>query len=132
MCWSNPSENAWSAITGRALLSVLPAQPAPDPLAPGPFAFADPTRIRRILTDAGWGDIVVEEVRRTLQLGGSTVFEEVVDLSLRIGPAARALAGADDALRVAARTAISDALRPHHSPDGVLLGAACWIVGARS
>ena len=131
VCWAKPSENAWSAVTGRALMAVLPPQPVPDPLAPGPFAFADPERIRQILGDAGWQDIAIEEYRRTLQLGGSTDFDEIVDLSLRIGPASRALLGADDALRSAARDAIVEALRPLHGADGVLLDGVCWIVSAR-
>ena len=33
---------------------------APEPRAPGPFAFADTDYVTSILTDAGFGDIVIE------------------------------------------------------------------------
>lgn len=132
VCWSNPQENAWATVSGRALVAVLPPQPTLDPLAPGPFAFADSARVRQVLTDAGWRDVDIAECRRIVQLGGTTVFEDAVDLSLRIGPTARALAGAENAeLRPAARAAISDALRPYQTADGVMLEGVCWIVRAQ-
>lgn len=129
-CWQKPSLNEWSAITGQALATVLPPQPPVDPLAPGPFAFADPDRIRQVLGNAGWAEVTVEPLESKMQLGGTTDFDEAVDLSLRIGPAYRALK-LFPALHAPARQAIANALAPHYeSGVGLSLAAACWLVSA--
>lgn len=131
VCWQKPADNAWSAVAGRAVMSVLPPQPVPDPLAPGPFAFADPERIRSILTRAGWSNIATDPCVRSLQMGGSANFDEVVDVSMRIGPASRALVGAEPELRSLVVEAIRAALEPHRTPAGVFLSGVCWIATAR-
>src|SRR4029077_14688995 len=70
VCWQALPENAWMAVPMLAALQHLspPAMPAPD--APGPFAFADPARVRRILEGAGFRDVQLEDVRATLTVGG--------------------------------------------------------------
>ena len=54
VCWRAFSENLWMRGPAEAAAAFLPSAPAPDPEAPGPFAFADPSRVRRILEEAGW------------------------------------------------------------------------------
>jgi hypothetical protein len=51
---------------------------------------------------------------------------------MSIGQGARALLGADAATREAARAALEAFFRPHGGPDGVVMGAAIWIVTARA
>ena len=132
VCWQKPSLNDCLSISARALVEVLPPQPPVDPLAPGPFAFADPDRVMSILTDAGWTGVAVQPHEQLLQVGGVTDFDATVELSMRIGPASRALANFPD-LREPARRAIADAFRPHFQPEkGVMLGSAVWVVTARN
>src|SRR5439155_352763 len=77
---------------------TLPPPPAPD--APGPFAFADPERVRGILARAGFGDIVLEELHTTLTLGGGgTVDQAVRFLTEGVGPVSGVLREADPAVR---------------------------------
>ncbi|HEY5006799.1 MAG TPA: class I SAM-dependent methyltransferase, partial [Caulobacteraceae bacterium] len=50
VCWRPFAENPWMTVPLAAAQPFFP-DPAPptDPLAPGPFAFADPERLRAIL-----------------------------------------------------------------------------------
>src|ERR1700753_1453003 len=53
VCWRPAMENEWVSVPLAAAKDLLPAQPPPDPLAPGPFAFADPQRVRDVLGKGG-------------------------------------------------------------------------------
>lgn len=43
--------------------------PRYDPTAPGPFAFADPDRLRSVLAEAGFRELHVEQMEHTWQVG---------------------------------------------------------------
>ena len=131
VCWQKPADNQWSAVPARAVMPLLPAAAPPDPLAPGPFAFADPDRVRAVLEQAGWAAIDVTPLRTDIQLGGTTDFDEAVHLSFTIGPVARAVGELAAEDRPAVLDALRDALRPFHvAGEGCRMGAACWIVTA--
>src|SRR5262249_40712661 len=70
VCWQALPENAWMAVPMLAALQHLPPPPLPGPEAPGPFSFADPARVRRILEGAGFRSVQLEDVRETLTVGG--------------------------------------------------------------
>jgi SAM-dependent methyltransferase len=56
-CWQNVQKNDWVLQPLQAAFEYIPAPPKPDPHAPGPFAFADPERVRSILSASGFVDI---------------------------------------------------------------------------
>ena len=127
-CFRSPAENGWA----RNIAALLPAQPAGDPYAPGPFAFADSERIASILSHAGWADIGFEAVDFDYVAGaGSDPVADAVDFFHAIGPAARAIRLLDGD----ARTGFVDrltALAADHLKDGaVRFEAAAWIVTAK-
>jgi SAM-dependent methyltransferase len=133
VCWQEVARNPWMAVPLRAAAQqvTLPAPPPPD--APGPNSFADPNRVRGILAGAGFGEIAIEPLEGKLAVGGSRAsLEQVVEFALQIGPMARALRDTprDGIPQVAA--AVREALSPHMTPHGVMLGYAAWIVSARS
>jgi SAM-dependent methyltransferase len=131
VCWQKPAANEWSAVPARAALPLLPPAPPPDPLAPGPFAFADPDRVRTILSTGGWADIDVAPVQTTIQLGGTADFDEAVHVSVNVGPMGRAMLGLPEDQRPAVLDAIRNALRPFHvEGEGCRMGAAFWLVTA--
>jgi SAM-dependent methyltransferase len=131
VCWQKPADNGWSAVPARAVMHLLPPTPPPDPLAPGPFAFANPERVRAILAAAGWSDVAVTPLLTTISLGGTPDFEEAVQVSLNVGPVGRAVNALPAEQRPAVLTALRDALRPFHMEgQGCILEAACWIVTA--
>jgi SAM-dependent methyltransferase len=59
VCWRALAENPLDILPLSAAAAHLPPQPADDPHVPGPFAFADPYRVRGILQRAGFEDVVI-------------------------------------------------------------------------
>ena len=57
VCWRTPAENIFMTLPYTAAAAQFPPAPPPTPGAPGPFAFADPDRVRHILSSAGFRDI---------------------------------------------------------------------------
>lgn len=127
-CFRARAENDWA----QALASILPPQPPVDPREPGPFAFAEPSRVEPILSAAGWRAIDFEPLDYAMIAGeGTGALEEAVAYFQRIGPAARALAEMLPAERAAARERLRDLLATYHSAGAVSLPAAAWLVTAR-
>ncbi|HVV92201.1 MAG TPA: methyltransferase domain-containing protein [Hyphomicrobiales bacterium] len=130
VCWRTPAENRF--IT----LPITIAQrfagnsgPRTDPEAPGPFAFADPDRIRRILAAAGFTGIAIEPSDE--KMGGGTLDQAVATIT-QSQPFQKLLAESDAGRRAEIDTALREAMAPHVTPDGVVFDAGAWIVSARN
>src|ERR1700756_3099241 len=128
VCWRALEENPLDILPLRAASAHLPPQPAHDPNAPGPFAFADPDRVRGILESAGFGEI---EITRHDEQVGSGDLETMLAVCARVGALGKILRENPE-LRPAALPAVRSALAAHDGPDGVKLRAATWIVTARA
>lgn len=130
VCWQSPKLNHWVSLPMMAVKDLLPEAEAPDPLAPGPFAFADPERIRKTLSGASWKDIEIEDIRWSIKIGRNV--DEAVQFVLKIGPLARALrelpAHATEEVQKRVRTTMENKAQS----DGVLLEAASWLVSAKA
>ena len=127
-CFRAREDNGWAV----ALASALPAPAeAPDPAAPGPFAFAEPARVDAMLAAAGWRDIGFEAVDYAMIAGeGERAVDEALAYFQRIGPAARAIAELPAEERPAVRENLRAMLGEHHAEGRVSLPAAAWIVTA--
>jgi SAM-dependent methyltransferase len=134
VCWQALAANAWISVPLRAAAEhiVLPPRPAPD--APGPFSFADPTRVRDILAGARFRDVELEAVARPLHVGGAgaSLDEAVHFLTEGVGPTSSALREAGPAFRARVQGAVREALAPFAGPDGVRMDSAAWVVTARA
>jgi SAM-dependent methyltransferase len=134
VCWQDAAHNEWASVPMATILQHVPppagAEP-PPPGAPGPFAFADPDRVRSVLTDAGFTDVTLDEVKDKLVIGGGGGIDEAVDFIAHSGVARRTMGDAAPEARKAALTAVRAALAPYASPDGVRLGAGAWLVTAK-
>lgn len=128
VCWRKPDENPIIRLPMEAAAQLLPPSSPPEPDAPGPFAFADPERVRGILTSAGFVDLAITPYDEKV---GSGDLETALALALRIGPLGAALRENPD-LREAAAPRVRAALAAHDGPEGPKLDAAVWIVTARS
>ena len=112
---------------------LLPEPPEPgDPQAPGPFAFADPSRVEGILKEAGWSQFSATPFDYPMIVGtGVDPVEDAVNYFSRIGPAARLAS----VLEFGARERFFDRVRRlaerHLHGNIVALPAAAWIVTAR-
>ena len=131
VCWRSPPENEWVKVPLEGITPHLPPEPAPDPHAPGPFAFASRARIEQILGDAGFSDVKIEGVDRIVQWTRAADLDVGVDLLTRMGPASRKLNDVSDDVRARAIDGIREALRPYQDAQGLALGTATWVVTAR-
>ncbi len=128
LCWRALPDNVWAAVPLLAARDLLPAQEPPDPHAPGPFAFADPVRLRAILESAGFKAIRIDKLDSVMNMASTA--REAAQFALGIGPLARATAESDDATKTKIVARVSEALKKYETPSGVAPPAACWLVGA--
>lgn len=133
-CWRTPKENGWTLAPLKALASLMPPSDAPDPHAPGPFAFADADRLTGILAAAGWHDIDLQRFDFDMLLGedsdDGSALDQAVSFSLQVGPAAKLVREGDEALRAAATTALTEIYAPHVEDGRVALPGSVWLVSA--
>ncbi len=129
-CWRTPPENPWASAPLAAARPFLPELPAPDPFAPGPFAFADPQRVLSILTDVGFHDVEARKYDGVMPMGRD--LEVTAEQTLQIGPLSRAVGEADDTTRARIVEAARGALAAFANAEGeVTPPTACWLVSAR-
>lgn len=127
-CFRHPRDNRWASDLAEML-----GLPAGDPHAPGPFAFADPQHVERILDDAGWGKIDFEPVDFAWIGGmGQDPVADAMRFFTRIGPAAAALRALEGAAREAMLGKVRNWLEDNRRGDMVAFGAAAWIVTANA
>lgn len=131
VCWQALDKNAWASVPLKAALPHLPPPEPSAPGTPGPFAFADPDRVRRILEAGGFTEVHCESHEAELSTGGGSTVEEAVEFSLEIGVVARLLRGAEAPVHARVAEAVREALTPYASQQGVYLKGAAWIVSAK-
>jgi SAM-dependent methyltransferase len=130
VCWRTPRDNPWAMAPLMAARQALGITPPPaDPLAPGPFAFADEQRLRGLLAEAGLGAIELQRFDAPNALGASA--HEAALNCLQIGPVSRLLREVGAAHQATIVDAIETSLQPHAAADGsVSLGGSTWLVTA--
>ena len=130
VCWQAPRANPWVSVVGAAVQPFLPLPETPaDPKAPGPFAFADAAYVERTLSEAGFAEVALTSFETPLHLADD--LDEAIDFQGQVGPLARVLAELDSSARADAIAAARAALEPYLGPNGLYLGAACWLVSAK-
>ena len=132
ICWQELKKNDWVRVPLQAAAQHIPLPPPPEPGTPGPFAFANPDRVRDILESAGFRDVNLQSYETDMNLGGATGIEGAVEFLLAIGPVATLLRESDEATRTRVADAIRKALAPYEEGDSVNLHSATWIVQARA
>lgn len=126
VCWRALVQNPWMHVPLEAARAYLPADAPADPRAPGPFAFADESRLRDILVAAGFTDVRIDPW--DTEIGGNEL-DEAVKMACRIGPLGAAMRERPE-LMPAIGESVRAALACHLRPNGVWMGAAVWIVRA--
>lgn len=128
ICWRAPVENPFMMAPMQAALAHVAAPPPPEPGAPGPFAFADPDRVRSILGAGGFTDVDVAPHDQKI---GSGDLATTLAVALKVGPLGGLLRENPDKREVVI-DAVRAMLAAHEGPDGVKLDSATWIVTARA
>ncbi len=115
--WADPGENPWASVPGRTLQEMGFAEPA-DLDAPNMFAFRDPARIRGMLEETGFTDILVEQVEIVFRYDDLDAWWDTqLDLSTGLADQVRALTPAQ---RDDLRDAIDERLARYVAADGTV------------
>lgn len=130
-CWRALQDNDWAWLPLQTALRHVPPPEPPEPGAPGPFAFADATRVSGILEAAGFTDIGMTEYAATMQFGDGGTLEEAVTNLARIGPLSRLLAGQPPELEATVITALINDLAPYFADGALRIPGAVWFVTGR-
>lgn len=128
--WGAIPDNPYFTLPAAVSKTVFDPRERTDPDAPGPFALRDIDRVTGILKAADLTQIQAEAVPMDLTPPGSA--EDVAALMCQIGPAQAALAhfGADEAQRRALMEALTSALDPFVTSDGVRIPALINLFSA--
>lgn len=131
VCWQGRERNPWMTAPALAAMKHVAFPRPPPPEAPGPFAFADATRVCDLLERAGFADVEVESAEEPMRLGGGRI-DDALELFLSVGPVGAALrdAQAGPDLRARVLEAVREALESFRTPRGLEAPAAAWIVTA--
>ncbi len=128
VCWGDGARNPWRSIPMAVAARHIELPASKHPGEPGPFAFADGDRVRRVLTDASFTDIRVEVVECDLLLGDTV--DEAADHAVQLGPLGNVLREAPAAVQARVADAMREVMTPHLQTDGVRLGCSCWLATA--
>lgn len=132
VCWQPMAVNDFFLVPTAAALTILPKPEAPEPNAPGPFAFGDADRLNTILKEAGFADISIEGLELDMEIGKGRGIEAAGKELTRSGPIGRMVAEISDDDREAVTDAVIEALGAHSRNGKVFLGTKTWLVSARN
>ncbi|MFE6360778.1 class I SAM-dependent methyltransferase [Streptomyces sp. NPDC057806] len=128
VAWRGAEDNPFMTTAERAAAPVLPDLPARRPDGPGQFAFADPDKVRHLLSASGWADIDIRPVDVTCVLPTA----DLVRYFTRLGPLGLILPDVDEPTRTRLVEAVRPAFDRYVQGAEVRFTAACWSVGARA
>lgn len=131
-CFRTPKENPWAITPLEAAYQVMPRPPKPGPEDPGPFSFADPARVERILGSAGFAAITMTPHDLSFDIAAGGGLETAIGHMIDIGPASRTFDKGDTAARAKVEAALRAGLKPHVKGNSIPLGAGIWIVTAKN
>jgi ubiquinone/menaquinone biosynthesis C-methylase UbiE len=127
--WAEPERNPWATIPTRALVELGHVEP-PDPSAPGMFALADAEKLRRLVEDAGFTDVVVERVELSRpDRGVEDYLQGTLDLSQ---PFAETRERLTDEQWAGVQARVAELVEPFAGEDGTLRFPACSLGVATS
>jgi SAM-dependent methyltransferase len=128
VCPNDPLKTEWVAV---AFAAAAPQVGIPDlgpPGAPGPFAFADGDRLRRVLQAGGFHEITLQAVTRPIRMGDNA--EDVTAFITSLPEARQLFAGKPQDKVAAAIDALRQALVPYAGADGVVMNETAWLASA--
>lgn len=127
LTWRALTDNHW-LVALRSALALGRDLPSPPSGVPGPFGFADPDHVRRVLGDAGFADIALDPLDADLDFGAD--LDSAYAYVSAMGVTRGLTAGLDEAGRSRALESLRETLAAAETPDGVRLPGAAWRVTA--
>ena len=127
--WTGPEDNPWTWVPQTELVRMGVIEPH-DLDGPNMFAFRDPDTIRALLEDAGFTDIVVDQLDLAWQFDDLDAWWDAqIDLSTTL---AAAVGSMSPARRDDLRDAIDPQMAAYVQPDGSVLVPGRTHVAAAS
>ena len=127
--WTGPDDNPWSWVPQTGLVRMGAIEP-PDLDVPNMFAFRDPDKIRALLEDAGFTDIVIDQLDLAWRFDDLDAWWDTqLDLSTTLAAAVGALTPAQ---RDDLRDAVDPRMADYAQPDGSVLVPGRTHVAAAS
>lgn len=124
--WRGIDDNEWLREIAGSLAAGRDLPPPPEGV-PGPFALANPGRVREVLSAGGFDEVDLEPVDGTMWFGSDA--DDALQFIL--GQMGWMIADLDDAGRATATDALHASLSEHTGTDGARYGAGAWLVTAR-
>lgn len=126
--WQEMVKNEW-LMAIRGALAAGRDLPAPPTGAPGPFGLADANDVRRILDEAGFGEVELEPVHEPMCFGADA--DDAWNFVGNMGIVHWLSSGLDDATKAQVMADLRALVVAHDTGDGVLFDSAAWVVTAR-
>jgi ubiquinone/menaquinone biosynthesis C-methylase UbiE len=130
VCWRAPTQNQWVTMPMSALEGLVEAKGANVVDGPGPFSFADPDKVRRILSGAGFGDIRITPFDGEMAMGSPKGIQAAAAYIAEIGPAARAIAELPKEERPKVIARLETIVTPLMRGECLMLQGGVWVVEA--
>ena len=128
LTWQAITKNEW-AMAVRDALDAGRSLPLPPSRGAGPFGFGEEEHIRSVLGDAGFVDIVLEEVLEPNVVGSDP--EDAWEFVQQVGLVRGLTQDLSPSDREAALAKLRGVVDSSAGPGGVSLGTAAWLVTAR-
>ena len=128
--WCAPEENEWYQFPMGCVARFSGVHPDHDYDAPGAFTLAKESRVRDILTAAGFMDIGLTLHRPNLFVGSTVTV--AARLFTAMHSIQKLLRETDGASKERVRQHMLDGLKDYKQADGVYMNGACWLISARA
>jgi SAM-dependent methyltransferase len=129
VAWQSLDRNDWQ-VQIRGAIALGRDLPVPPVGVPGPFALAEPDRARTLLEDAGWRDVVIDEVEVPMWLGPDA--DDAFEFVRGTGFVKGALGDLDDRQQAEALERLRVVLADATTDVGVELPSRSWAIAARN
>ena len=129
VCPHDPLQSEWVAV---AFAAAAPHVGLPDlgpPGAPGPFAFADASRLERTIQSGGFHDVKLQTVVRPNRIGDNV--DDVATFITSLPEGQQLLSGKPADKVTAAVDALKEGFAPYAGHDGVIVNDTAWLASAR-
>jgi SAM-dependent methyltransferase len=132
ICWQPAKENEWISLPLDVVKNHISIPAPPEPGQPGPFSFSNKNRVIHILGEADFKEILIEKFTSPLNVGAD--LDEAVKFLTHMGPTSEAMSqpGVKDINKFHIKTELRKRLKPYKTENGIILGAATWIVTAQN
>jgi SAM-dependent methyltransferase len=130
VCWRPPEQNQWVTLPMSALDGFVDMTATKQVDGPGPFAFADPDKVRNVLQGAGFSNINMTPFDGEMAMGSPKGVEAAAAYIAEIGPVARALAELPKERRPAVIKRLEAIVTPMMRGDSLVLQGGVWVVEA--